>query len=237
MYVQTFSSQLFQCFDNIILLSHGRALYYGPGGLAPAEYFSSRGIPYTAGYNVADYLLDVASDPPVGLFQSGGSPSRSEEDKPIHRGGNASNVDVEKSAATSMPMLPLTQTPRSGRPSRAGAGRYATTFLTQLEVLSGREWMILRRDKTLFLAHMAVSCVLGVFVGKPIKPTHHSNPPALIRADLRLRWAVLQNWYNDRWLPVKSRMSVFLGTYCPHHSMPITDNCCGCRVHSSHSRH
>ena len=185
MYAQTYSSQLFQCFDNIILLSHGRALYYGPGGLAPAEYFSSRGIPYTAGYNVADYLLDVASDPPVGLFQSSGSPgspSRSEEDKPSNRGGNASNVDVEKAAAASMPMLPLAQTLRSGRPSRADAGRYATTFLTQLEVLSGREWMILRRDKTLFLAHMAVSCVLGVFVGKsnqtdlPLAPTRpHSG--------------------------------------------------------------
>ena len=170
------SSQLFQCFDNIILLSHGRALYYGPGGLAPAEYFSSRGIPYTTGYNVADYLLDVASDPPVGLFQSRGSPgspSRSEEDKPSHRGGNASNVDVEKTGATSIPMLPLTQTVRPARPRKAGAGRYAATFLTQLEVLSGREWMILRRDKTLFLAHMAVSCVLGVFVGKSKEACSH----------------------------------------------------------------
>ncbi|TCD67979.1 hypothetical protein EIP91_011648 [Steccherinum ochraceum] len=42
---------------------------------------------------------------------------------------------------------------------------YAATFLTQFEVLSGREWKILRRDWTLFLAHIAVSAVLGVFCG------------------------------------------------------------------------
>ncbi|KZT74033.1 hypothetical protein DAEQUDRAFT_720885 [Daedalea quercina L-15889] len=161
------SSQLFQCFDKIILLSHGRALYYGAGGLTPAEYFSSRGIPYITGYNVADYLLDVASDPPVGLFQSvGGTANGSEEGKLNSGSGNGAGVDVEKVADASVPVLTSAESGQTGgRKRRVGAGRCATTFLTQLEVLSGREWMILRRDKTLFLAHIAISCVLGVFVG------------------------------------------------------------------------
>lgn len=41
----------------------------------------------------------------------------------------------------------------------------ATTFLTQIEVLSGREWRNLRRDKTLLVAHLLFACVLGVFAG------------------------------------------------------------------------
>lgn len=42
---------------------------------------------------------------------------------------------------------------------------YATTFLTQLQYLCGREWKTLKRDKTLFLTHVLTSAVLGVFCG------------------------------------------------------------------------
>jgi hypothetical protein len=41
----------------------------------------------------------------------------------------------------------------------------ATTFLTQMEVLSGREWRNLKRDKTLLVAHVFFACLLGVFAG------------------------------------------------------------------------
>jgi hypothetical protein len=41
----------------------------------------------------------------------------------------------------------------------------STTFLTQIEVLSGREWRNLRRDKTLLVAHLLFACILGAFAG------------------------------------------------------------------------
>ena len=44
---------------------------------------------------------------------------------------------------------------------------YETTFLTQLQYLCGREWKMLKRDKTLFLAHVLVAAFLGVFCGEP----------------------------------------------------------------------
>ncbi|KZT03476.1 ABC transporter [Laetiporus sulphureus 93-53] len=151
------SSQLFQTFDKILLLSHGRALYSGPGGLIPSQYFSAHGIPYTAGYNVADYLLDVASDPSIGLFQT------SKNDK------TSTGENAEKLSSNEIVVL------GGGDEAQKGVGsswrsryfgqKYATTFLTQFEVLSGREWKILRRDKTLFLTHTGVACILGVFVG------------------------------------------------------------------------
>ncbi|OBZ75973.1 putative ATP-dependent permease [Grifola frondosa] len=82
------SSQLYQTFDQILLLSHGRALYSGPGGFAPAEHFAAQGIAYKEGYNVADHLLDIASDPPVGLFQlSGHVRTESHDDPDPHNEG------------------------------------------------------------------------------------------------------------------------------------------------------
>ncbi|KAJ7090414.1 hypothetical protein B0H15DRAFT_939000 [Mycena belliarum] len=153
------SSQLYQVFDSILLLSHGRALYSGPGAFAPAEYFAreAAGVapPYQQGYNVADYLLEVASDPPVALFQLHGAKSHPESGDISDKDSTPADSLTEKRGAS--------QSPGGVKPTKRSA--YAASFLSQLQYLSGREWKILRRDKTLFFTHVAVSCVLGVFCG------------------------------------------------------------------------
>jgi hypothetical protein len=135
-----YSSQLYQKFDILLVLSHGRSLYFGPGSFAPVNHFgelNNQGVPvptYQQGYNVADYLLEVASDPPVALFRSSNSLTslRTENEK----GGEGSN-DAEKAFKIRAPRRKLSLIP--GRQS------YAATFLTQFEVLSGREWKLLGR--------------------------------------------------------------------------------------------
>ena len=156
-----FSSHLYHSFDQILLLSHGRALYSGPGGFAPAQHFSSRAIPYKEGYNVADYLLEVASDPPVALFPLSSGATQGELKT------SSSSDEVEKGLASSSPATSSgASKQKTGRRGSLFAGTsYAATFLTQFEVLSGREWKILRRDKSLFFLHVAVASVLGVFCG------------------------------------------------------------------------
>lgn len=162
------SSQLYHSFDQVLLISHGRALYSGAGGFAPATHFTSLGVPYHEGYNVADYLLEIASDPPVSLFQATqptlvpGTPASSsngDASKEKANGDDTPNALEKGYPPDSEARLVLQEGPR-----HSGSG-YATTFLTQLEVLSGREWKILRRDLTLFFTHVAVASVLGVFVG------------------------------------------------------------------------
>ena len=123
------NSQLYQKFDKVLVLSHGRTLYNGAGGFAPSQELSSRGIAYPQGYNVADHLLDVASDPPAHLFQSGASSS------PRARGSEDEGGSLEKGYPP----------PNSKLWNVSGRAAYAATFLTQLAVLSGREWKILRR--------------------------------------------------------------------------------------------
>src|SRR6266702_2581416 len=117
------NSQIYQTFDRIVLLASGRALYEGPGGLAPAEYFAERGSPCTPGYNVADHLLDLAHAPPV----QPGSPSLTKE------AGAITDVTANHQHERGSALRKLAQ------PKNAAA------FLTQLQVLAGREWKVLRR--------------------------------------------------------------------------------------------
>ena len=151
------SSQLYQKFDLVVLLSHGRALYSGPGGFAPAEYFSNAGTvaPYQKGYNVAEYLLEVANDPPVSLFQLRQSHA-SEESNDVR-----STPDGRSTPEKGVPSASIAKSDTSEH-------GYATTFLTQLQLLCGREWKTLKRDKTLFVTHVAVASILGVFCGQYI---------------------------------------------------------------------
>ena len=120
-------------------------MYSGPGGLAPARHFTnvrdtdmertgeSDVPPYEEGYNVADYLLEIASATPAGPISSptvvktkpdeqyADTVNRSSDEK-------ANGGDVEAVIAR----------------NRSVTGEYAATFLTQFQVLCGREWKLLQ---------------------------------------------------------------------------------------------
>ncbi|KAL4251686.1 ATP-binding cassette subfamily G transporter, partial [Pleurotus pulmonarius] len=184
------SSKLYQTFDSILLLSYGRALYSGPGRSAPAAHFASHAATLNVpicppDYNTADYLLEVASDPPVGLFQVNNTQSIISQIQSIgdDAGGMRPLLDPHQATTpvnekTHYTDVVTERTDHSHRPTSRGVARstrgwrsglqspeYATTFLTQLEILCGREMKILRRDYTLFFTHIAVASVLGVFCG------------------------------------------------------------------------
>jgi hypothetical protein len=94
------------------------------------------------GYNIADYLLEIASDPPVGLFGL-----RPEYDMAVA----SSSVNVlqsEKNGRDDYTEKSLIGENVDGRVSHKKGLKdsgCATSFLTQLQVLSGREWKILKR--------------------------------------------------------------------------------------------
>ncbi|EKM83122.1 hypothetical protein AGABI1DRAFT_98017 [Agaricus bisporus var. burnettii JB137-S8] len=166
------SSQLYQQFDTVLLLSQGHTLYSGAGSMAPVEHFNATNVapPYLQGYNVADYLLEVASDPPVSLFDLSSShkqlPRGSGSNCEVSEKGHSSlNRDGEKKGNSEDLAIMNEQAATPHRTNGRTKNMYATTFLTQLQHLSGREWKILRRDKSLFITHTAVASVLGVFCG------------------------------------------------------------------------
>jgi hypothetical protein len=156
------NSQIYQTFDRIVLLAGGRAMYEGPGGLTPADYFAERGSPCNPGYNVADHLLDLAH-----------APSEQRDSPSLTKEGGAATEAAAKLHERGSALWRLSQ-PRS-----------AAAFLTQMQVLAGREWKILgrfvvktrrkecralifffpTRDKTFFVGHIVISAFLGVFCG------------------------------------------------------------------------
>ncbi|KAG8917296.1 hypothetical protein FRC00_013810, partial [Tulasnella sp. 408] len=156
------SSQLYRTFDQLLVLSKGRTLYSGAGGATPTTYFASRGYPCPDLYNPADHLLDLATASPQALMTRPNVSSSSTEGPP----------PGEKDAVE---LRPLGSKPLSRKWVGSSDGKLATshpeplgfasTFLTQLEVLSGREWTNLKRDKSLFFAHFGVAAILGVFCG------------------------------------------------------------------------
>jgi len=188
------SSSLYHSFDQVVLLSQGRQLYFGPGGTRPAEFFAKQGRPCPSGYNVADHLLEIASGGVAGLEQGtnatfsthlshspssasgSGSSSSNSRDKPsddLQPVDLVSDTDrrhlldtpfSEKDSSLGNPSYPPPQLAKHNGEARAldlavlGEGKSqnrgwmegarshcATTFLTQIEILSGREWKNLKR--------------------------------------------------------------------------------------------
>ncbi|KAG8720659.1 hypothetical protein FRC09_009177 [Ceratobasidium sp. 395] len=162
------SSRLYHQFDSVLLLARGRQVYFGPGGTAPVRAFAEARIrPMEEGYNVADYLLEVASEGIEGVrgVASGvGTPRKSD----VRLRPGAGVARVRDSVGDSESGGSENGVSGGGIVRQGGGGKgrkYAATFLTQVEVLCGREWKNLKRDKTLFFMHLAVACVLGVFTG------------------------------------------------------------------------
>ena len=137
-----FSSKLYMTFSHCLLLSRGHTLYSGPGRLTPVENLAARGMERCPeGYNVADWLLEVASGPE----STGMATAYSENSHQIgleRREGTQTNLtgDGEKNSREEL-VVGL----KGEAVVRGIGGRYATTFLTQFEILAGREWKILKR--------------------------------------------------------------------------------------------
>ena len=163
------SSALYHAFDQVVLLANGNQLYFGPGGNAPAEFFARQGRPCPQGYNIADHLLDIASGSPEGLLsgpaamvaRDSGSPSPSSEHsvegKPLSNAERPTvNTPGEKSVYPPQTLLKdgpikreLDLTELGDERARSTwwpESKCSTTFLTQIEVLSGREWRNLERS-------------------------------------------------------------------------------------------
>ncbi|KAG9052708.1 hypothetical protein FS842_009354 [Serendipita sp. 407] len=170
------NSKIYQLFDKVLVLSRGKELYFGMGGLAPGDHFATRGYPIQPGYNVADHLLDIASYPSEDLLEksqrTSGSPTinqvTSDGRHPINQ--NYSQTMVNEIDGSTDPekgkpkeIEESHQTMPLGSPYLLAS--YTSTFLTQLQVLCGREWKILKRDKSLFFAHLLTAAVLGAFCG------------------------------------------------------------------------
>lgn len=121
--------------------------------MAPARHFTSARDadvertdeseipPYEEGYNVADYLLEIASATPADSISTS-TVAKSKLDE--QRAATVNRDSDEKANGTDVEALIAR--------NRSITGQYAVTFLTQFQVLCGREWKLLRRCVIYFSA-------------------------------------------------------------------------------------
>lgn len=125
------------------------SLYEGIGGLEPSTHFAARGYPCPPMYNIADHLLDLAANPPAGLLtraytSSNGNTADAPAEKP-HYGSDIALQSLEAPSGSKGRKVWMQGSHGKLLSSQQVSGGYTTTFLTQLEVLSGREWLNLKR--------------------------------------------------------------------------------------------
>ncbi|BEI90825.1 uncharacterized protein CcaverHIS019_0308950 [Cutaneotrichosporon cavernicola] len=165
------SSALYHSFAQVLLLANGRQLYFGPGGSVPADFFAKYGYPCPPGYNVADHLIEIATENPQGLPTGADAalstrpPIDSYASDNSHKAEQDGNIPLKTLSRMSnefdLAQIQQASTERKWWPT----SHPATTFLTQLGVLATREWRMLMRDKTLLLTHVLISAIIGVFAG------------------------------------------------------------------------
>jgi hypothetical protein len=152
----------------VLLLSQGKQLYFGKGGHSPAEWFGTRGFACPADYNVADHLLEIASSPVNVLDRIQEEESNSRSDSTLAHPEKGSGRILETPGLgekgyhemESIPTLNATAASASSSEERGSrrtgddslvpvtfkiSHQSRSTFLTQIQVLSGREWKNLQR--------------------------------------------------------------------------------------------
>lgn len=133
------SSQIYHSFDYICLLALGGRQIYCGKTTGALDFITNHGLECPQGYNMADYLLEVASDPPAMILEQSNATNKASESYPA--------------SIQSTPVSYLEMT------------RPRTTIMTQFQCLSRREWTNLKRDPGLFWMHAIIALVTGVFVG------------------------------------------------------------------------
>ena len=111
------SSQVFALFDKLLLLQAGEVLYDGPP-VAVAARFGELGHPCPAGWNIADWLLDVVVQEKL------------------------SSADLRQLRDACAPREPLTVVSRDRAARAAAAAESMNGWLDEAAVLLLREWRL-----------------------------------------------------------------------------------------------
>ncbi|KAG2373890.1 hypothetical protein C9374_011775 [Naegleria lovaniensis] len=166
-------SNIFEQFDNLLLLKDGRIFYSG-SAMGSLTYLSKLGYDCPAHYNPADFLLDTMT------LLSEHSKSSNKHDEILHQNAvNNHEKDFTQTTHTEQPIY------KSFNSNEEGEGEsvhlltaddskpiydkkieeYATSFYTQLFVLSKRCFQNFYRNLYLMPAHYASAIIMGLLLG------------------------------------------------------------------------
>ncbi|XP_060970295.1 ABC transporter G family member 1-like [Cannabis sativa] len=152
------SSEVFELFHNLCLLSSGRTVYFGPV-LAAEKFFTSNGFPCPSLRNPSDhYLRTINKDFDVDLEQGCSSNTRTEK---------AINTLVEsyKSSETYKQVKQQVSEIRQKKDGSVKNRGCQSSFITQCSVLTRRSFVNMYRDLGYYWLRLAIYIALCLCVG------------------------------------------------------------------------
>ncbi|KAG0003577.1 hypothetical protein BGZ65_001560 [Modicella reniformis] len=159
-------SDIYELFDDLLLLSQGKVVYFGKAQTA-AAYFESLGHECPVGWNVADYFLDL-----ITLHQEGNTDREeaySREDfAKKYSDYLASNPNAHLTQLLKEHQNTSEKTERDALLNqfrKEYSTQYATTTLTQTFLLTQRSMTNLARHPTIFQASAFIHVVFALVVG------------------------------------------------------------------------
>jgi len=177
------SSDIFNFFDNLILLNKGRVMYQGSASFAPS-YFCERGYAVPANFNPADWIMSVAQSVPIeclvrkGFFS--GKPANIDASTTTFTSkvscGNISEDNkkdepncFEDNANISIDIAGLESTggvmPETGAIVTAISCKEQVGISTQIYLQLEREGRNLYRDKRIIAARAGLTLFMSLLVG------------------------------------------------------------------------
>ena len=142
-------------FDQVLLLSHGTALWLGPPSRAAADLLAA-GLPCAPGVNVADCLLDAACVPDSAAMLAAAIPLPS-DGSPLAQ--SAKHVRQTSEAGSMESGRSLTGDDRTAGP------RIRVSGAVELRSLLRRELLRYGRRPALLGTHIGVAALLAVWLG------------------------------------------------------------------------
>eukprot|EP00980_Cylindrotheca_fusiformis_P027776 scaffold22559_cov111-Cylindrotheca_fusiformis.AAC.15 len=144
------ASEVFNEFDQLILLNKGRVMYQGAVEGVP-HYFEVRGHPLPPKYNPADWIMNVAQSVPIDELNQLGFFPQDERDLPDP--GTEIYVDGKDESG------------HANGDELAEIDTTGASMLTQLNLLYTRELRNIRRDKGAIGARFGLAIVMTTLIG------------------------------------------------------------------------
>eukprot|EP00004_Rigifila_ramosa_P019488 TRINITY_DN4957_c0_g1_i1.p1 TRINITY_DN4957_c0_g1~~TRINITY_DN4957_c0_g1_i1.p1 ORF type:complete len:612 (+),score=201.49 TRINITY_DN4957_c0_g1_i1:52-1836(+) len=140
------SSEMFENFDKLLLLSQGRLVYFGAAKEA-LGFFASVGQPIPAYFNPAEFIMDLVNDD----FQK-------EEGLSIDVGAIVSAYGSSQLAATYLSRS-------AAVPELKFSSEFETSLVSQTLTLTKRMWLDSVRNPLLYMGRLVMFTIMGLSIG------------------------------------------------------------------------
>jgi len=160
-------SSVFELFDKLLVLSEGSMMYFGTGGSAAVDYFSSLDYPCPRLYNPADFFVDISSVDTRSPVAARDSQTRVRKLTEAFDLNLREGIEATIKAPATEPAHGVGDPAHVGGHGKRGASRlrYTTGFWNQLHWTLQRSWVLETRDVLGLVTRLLGACIFSLLIG------------------------------------------------------------------------